>query len=119
MTSLPTSIPTDILRDPKELAASLQTQRASSSAVEFEASLFGSVLDKMQKSLSIVDEQDNDAGHDTWGAIGTKAVAQALAERHVLGIAQMVEHSLGLSASAAHPKVGSATMNAPETNKSQ
>ena len=98
-----TPISTEILRDPKQLAAHLQSQRASSGAEEFEASLFASVLEKMEKNLSIEDEQNNDAGHDTWGAIGVRAVSQALAQRHVLGIASMIEHSLGLNSAAALP----------------
>src|SRR5208337_3668387 len=88
---------TQILSDPKQLAAHLQSQRASSGAEEFEASLFASVLEKMEKNLSIEDEQNNDAGHDTWGTIGVCAVSQALAQRHVLGVASMIEHALGLN----------------------
>ena len=51
----------------------------------------------MEKNLSIEDDPSDDAGHDTWGAIGVRAVSQALAQRHVLGVAGMIEHSLGLS----------------------
>jgi hypothetical protein len=90
-------ISTEILRDPKQLAAHLQSQRASSGAQEFEASLFGSVLEKMEKNLSLEDQQNDDAGHDTWGALGVRAVSQALAQSHVLGIAGMIEHSLRLN----------------------
>ena len=89
-----TPIATEILRDPAQFAAHLHSQRASSGAQEFEASLFGSVLEKMEKNLSMEDEQNNDAGHDTWGALGVRAVSQALAQRHVLGIA---EHDRALS----------------------
>ncbi len=32
--------------------------------------------------------------------IGVRAVSQALAQRHVLGIADMIEHSLGLKSAA-------------------
>ena len=42
-------ISTSILADPKQFAAHLQNQRASSGAQEFEASLFSSVLEKMEK----------------------------------------------------------------------
>lgn len=96
-----------LVRDPKQLEAHLRDQRASSGAQEFEASLFSSVLDKMEKSLTIEDEQSNDAGHDTWGAVGVRAVSQALAQRHVLGIASMIEHSLGLKSAADAPTLGS------------
>jgi hypothetical protein len=105
MASVPqiTPMTTEILRDPAQLAAHLRSQRASSGAQEFEASLFGSVLEKMEKNLSLEDEQNNDAGHDTWGALGVRAVSQALAQRHVLGIASMIEHSLGLKSAAPLP----------------
>jgi hypothetical protein len=71
----------------------------------------------MEKSLSIEDEQNNDAGHDTWGALGVRAVSQALAQRHVLGIASMIEHSLGLKSAAASPVLGTSPAAVPEVNK--
>lgn len=112
-----TPLATELLRDPKQLAAHLQAQRATSGAQEFEASLFSSVLQKMEKNLSIEDEQNNDAGHDTWGALGVRAVSQALAQRHVLGIAGMIEHSLGLKSAATLPIAGSLPATSPKTNK--
>jgi hypothetical protein len=90
------SLSTEVFRDPKMLAARLQTDRAAAGAQEFEASLFATVLAKMEKNLSIEEDQSNDAGHDTWGALGVRAVSQALAQRHVLGIASMIEKSLGI-----------------------
>lgn len=108
---------TDTLRDPKQLAAHLQSQRASSGAQEFEASLFSSVLEEMEKNLSLEDEQNNDAGHDTWGALGVRAVSQALAQRHVLGIASMIEQSLGINRAAPYPVKGNSPEVAPEANK--
>jgi Rod binding domain-containing protein len=99
-------VSTEFLSDPKQLAARLQSQRASSGAEEFEASLFASVLEKMEKSLSIEDEQNNDAGHDTWGSLGVQAMSKALAERHVLGISNMIEHALGLKSAASSPNPG-------------
>ena len=110
-------ISTAILADPKQLAAHLLNQRASSGAQEFEASLFSSVLDKMEKNLSIEDQNDDDPGHDTWSALGVRAVSQALAQRHVLGIADMIEHSLGLKSAAATPTVGSPPAENPKANK--
>jgi Rod binding domain-containing protein len=107
---------TDIISDPKQLQAHLRDQRATKGAQEFEASLFSSVLEKMEKSLSIEDEKNDDAGHDTWGAVGVKAVSQALAQRHVLGIANMIEHSLGLKSAATSPTLESAPVESP-TNK--
>jgi len=50
----------------------------------------------MEKNLSIEDDKSSDAGSETMGALGVRAVSQALAQRHVLGIATMIEHSLGL-----------------------
>ncbi len=106
--STPPIIPNslEIVRDPKQLQAHLRNQRASSGAREFEATLFSSVLEKMEKSLSIEDEQNNDAGHDTWGALGVRAISQCLAQRNVLGIANMIEHSLGLKPGTAPPITG-------------
>lgn len=101
MTSpLLTPVSTELISDPKQLAAHLQSQRASSGAEEFEATLFATVLDKMEKNLSIVDEQNNDAGHDTLGALSVRAISQALAQRHVLGISDMIQHALGLESPA-------------------
>jgi hypothetical protein len=62
------------------------------------------------------DQQNDDAGHDTWGALGVRAVSQALAQSHVLGIAGMIEHSLGLK-SAAAPTMGNPPDVNPEANK--
>ena len=117
-TPIITPLSTPLIADPKQLAAHLQSQRATSGAEEFEASLFASVLEKMEKNLSIEDEQNNDAGHDTWGAIGVRAVSQALAQRHVLGIASMIEHSLGLASASGAPSSGSSQAAAPEKNNS-
>lgn len=108
---------TELLRDPRELAAHLQSQRASAGAEELEASLFSSVLEKMEKNLSIEDQQNDDAGHDTWGALGVRAVSQALAQRHVLGIASMIEHSLGIKQAASSPNTGSPPGDTPMKNK--
>jgi hypothetical protein len=110
-----TPVSTQILSDPKQLAAHLQSQRASSGAEEFEASLFASVLEKMEKNLSIGDDQNSDAGHDTWGAIGVRAVSQALAQRHVLGISNMIEHALGLHSATGTSNPG----NLPTANRDE
>jgi len=117
--STPHIIPaaTDLLRDPKQIQTHLLDQRASNGAQEFEAALFASVLDKMEKNLSIGDEQNDDAGHDTWGAIGVRAVSQALAQRHVLGIASMIEHSLGLKSAGGSPNMENPPAVSPKVNK--
>jgi Rod binding domain-containing protein len=107
-----------LLSDPKQLAARLQSQKAASGAEEFESSLFATVLEKMEKNLSIEDEQNEDAGHDTWGAIGVRAVSQALAQRHVLGVADMIEHSLGLASAAGTSSAQIPQAAAPEKNNS-
>ncbi len=106
--STPQIVPgsTEIVRDSKQLQAHLRDQRASSGAQEFEATLFSSVLEQMEKNLSIEDEQNNDAGHDTWGALGVRAISQCLAQRHVLGVASMIEHSLGLKTTESSPITG-------------
>ncbi len=96
--STPAVAPTgvELMHDPKQLAAHLKSQKAAAGAEELEAGLFATVLDKMEKNLSIEDEENSDAGHEAWGAIGVRAVSQALAQRHVLGFAQMIQHSLGV-----------------------
>jgi len=109
---------TQVFADPRQLAARLQSQRASSGAQEFEASLFATVLEKMEKNLSIEDEQNDDAGHDTWGALGVRVVSQALAQRHVLGIAGMIEHSLGVDSAASSPNPENQPPASPGQNKS-
>ena len=109
---------TELFSDPKQLAARLQSKRAASGAEEFEASLFASVLEKMEKNLSIEDEQNDDAGHDTWGAIGVRAVSQALAQRHVLGVAGMIEHSLGLASASGPSGAGTPQAASQEINNS-
>ena len=97
----------ELLRDPKQLAQRLQSQRAASGAREFEAALFSSVLDKMEKNLSLEDSQSDDPGHDTVTALGVRAMSQALAQKHVLGIAAMIERSLGIDSSSGSPGLGS------------
>lgn len=95
-----TPISAELISDPTQLAAHLKSQRAASGAEEFEASLFATVLEKMEKNLSIEDNQSTDAGHDTWGALGVRAISQALAHRHVLGISDMIQHALGIESPA-------------------
>ncbi len=90
----------ELMHDPKLLAAHLKSQKAAAGAEELEAGLFATVLGNMEKNLSIKDEENSDAGHEAWGAIGVRAVSQALAQRHVLGFAQMIQHALGVDAGA-------------------
>ena len=111
------SLSLNLLRDPEALAKHLQSQRAAAGAQEFEASLFASVLDKMEQSLSITDEQNDDPGHDTVNALGVRAVSQALAQRHVLGIAPMIEKSLGIGTPSPAPGSGNGTTSAGLENK--
>jgi two-component system chemotaxis response regulator CheY len=73
---------------------------------------------KNGKNLSIEDEQNDDAGHDTWGAIGVRTVSQALAQRHVLGVAGMIEHSLGLSSVSGTSGAGTPQAASPGENNS-
>lgn len=96
----------DLLRDPAQLARHLQSRRAADGAREFEASIFAGVLEKMEESLSITGDENNDAAHGTVTAIGVRAVAQALAQRNVLGIAPMIEQSLGVGAISSGPASG-------------
>jgi hypothetical protein len=98
----------ELMHDPKQLAARLKSQKAAAGAEELEAGLFATVLDKMEKNLSIEDEENSDAGHEAWGAIGVRAVSQALAQRHVLGFAQMIQHALGVDTGTIAPTTGKA-----------
>jgi Rod binding domain-containing protein len=112
-TPLVSPLSAQLATDPKQLAAQLKSQHARAGAEEFEASLFTTVLQNMEKNLSLEDEQDSDAGHDTWSALGVRAISQALAQRHVLGIAQTIEHSLGLDQAGPSP-LGSAAAACPK-----
>ena len=112
-----TPVSTQLWTDPTQLAAHLQSQRVTAGAQELEASLFSQVLEKMEKNLSIEDESNNDAGHDTWGALGVRAVSQALAQRHVLGVASMIEHALGSKSGVPLPDSGTPPIAVPPRNK--
>lgn len=107
----------DLLRDPAQLTRHLQSQRAAAGAQEFEASLFATVLEKMEKSLSITGDSSQDAAHDTVAAMGVRAVAQSLAQHHVLGVASMLEHALGIGSEMGKPTTAQITPAADSKNK--
>jgi hypothetical protein len=117
MTTPPPELGANLQRDPKALAAQLQSSRAAAGAEELEASLFSQVLEKMEKSLSITDEESSDAGHESWAAIGVQALSRGLAHGHLLGIATMVDHALGVHSNGAATDAGSsAGMGDAQTN---
>jgi Rod binding domain-containing protein len=114
MTSTPTAI-TDstLLLDPQALAGRLRSQRAVQGARELEAALFSQVLEKMEKSFAGNADED-DAGHDSWTALGLRALSQGLAQHRLLGIAESIERSLGV----ASPEAGSVPKAAERQDKS-
>jgi Rod binding domain-containing protein len=64
-------------------------------ATEFEGILLTEMLGKLQHTFA-QSESDGagDSASDTISSMGTQALAQALAQRNVLGIGNMVAHAL-------------------------
>jgi Rod binding domain-containing protein len=64
--------------------------KAEKAAHDFEGVLLGSLLDSLQKTFSGTTDQD-DAGVSTnYSAMGTQALASAIASRGGIGVAQMI-----------------------------
>lgn len=64
-------------------------------ATEFEGILLTEMLGKLQHTFSQSEsDSTGDAASDTLSSMGTQALAQALAQRNVLGIGQMVSRAL-------------------------
>jgi Rod binding domain-containing protein len=61
---------------------------------DFESILLTNWLEKVQQSFA-GGEDSGDAGHDTLSALGTQAMASALAARGGIGIARMLLQRLG------------------------
>jgi len=65
-------------------------QKLGKAAQEFEGILLSSWLEEAQKSSLDPDGAGQDAGSETLRSLGNQAVAQALAQRGGVGIAQMI-----------------------------
>ena len=73
--------------------AAAVSPKLAKSAREFEAILLQSWLEKMNQSFAGL-EESQDPAHDTLTSLGTQAIAQALAARGGIGIANMIVRQL-------------------------
>jgi Rod binding domain-containing protein len=76
--------------DPAAVKAELKNEKA---ARDFEALLLGPVLDSLQKSFA-GNEDAHTVGAADYRQMGTQALAQAIAARGGIGIAQLILHHL-------------------------
>ena len=76
--------------DPAAVKAELKNEKA---AQDFEALLLGPVLDSLQKSFA-GNEDAHTVGAADYRQMGTQALAQAIAARGGIGIAQLILHHL-------------------------
>ena len=79
--------------------AAAASPKLAKSAREFEAILLQSWLEKMNQSFAGL-EESQDPAHDTLTSLGTQAIAQALAARGGIGIANMIVRQLQCRAPA-------------------
>jgi Rod binding domain-containing protein len=70
------------------------TGRGAKAAREFEASLIGSLLESMEKTFAALPGNDTLTGADDYNYLGTRALAQGIAERGGFGIAAMISRYL-------------------------
>jgi Rod binding domain-containing protein len=70
--------------------------RGLHAAREFEAQLIGSLLESMEKTFATLPGENNMAGADNYGYLGTQALAGAMAEKGGFGIASMIMRQLSL-----------------------
>jgi len=68
--------------------------RGAKAAREFEAQLIGSLLASLEKTFASVPGQDAMPGSDDYNYLGTRALAEALAEQGGFGIAAMISAHL-------------------------
>jgi Rod binding domain-containing protein len=81
-----TSIPTPAA-DPAAMKAALKNEKA---ARDFEAMLLTPVLDSLQKTFAGDSEDSKTPGASDYRALGTQALARAIADRGGIGIAQII-----------------------------
>lgn len=98
----------NLYSNPQLLAAKLQGTKAHEAAQQLEASLFATVLEKMEKNLVPGQDEDHpDAATDSLTAMSVQTLSQALAKQNLLGIANMVEKSLAAKQQGIAPVSGS------------
>jgi Rod binding domain-containing protein len=68
--------------------------RGAKAAREFEADLIGSLLESMEKTFAALPGNDTLTGADEYNSLGTRALAQGIAERGGFGIAAMISRYL-------------------------
>jgi len=80
--------------NPVALAAPTLAGRGAKAAREFEANLIGSLLESLEKTFATLPGPDNVPGADDYNYLGTRALAQGIAERGGFGIAAMISQHL-------------------------
>ena len=88
------SIPSPGTINPLALAAPTLQQRGAKAAREFEANLIGSMLESFEKTFATLPGPDNVAGADDYNYLGTRALAECLADHGGFGIAAMISKYL-------------------------
>ena len=94
-----------------EAASTATSPKLVKAAHEFEAMLLQSWLEKMNKSFA-GESGSLDPAHDTVSSLGTQAVAQALAARGGIGIANMILRQLRQAAQPTQ-RAGEVQANVP------
>jgi hypothetical protein len=79
---------------PLELAASPPAGRGAKAAHEFEANLIGSLLESFEKTFAALPGPDSMPGADDLNYLGTRALAQSIADHGGFGIAAMISRYL-------------------------
>jgi Rod binding domain-containing protein len=77
----------------KNQAATKDVRKDKKAACDFEAMLLAPVFDSLQKTFAGGDDQKA-LGADDYRQMGSQALAQAIADRGGIGIAQLILHHL-------------------------
>ena len=68
--------------------------RGAKAAREFEANLIGSLLESLEKTFAALPGSDDLPGTDDYNYLGTRALAEGMADRGGFGIAAMIAQYL-------------------------
>lgn len=91
---MPSDLSTPVAAVPATLAVSAPLGRGPKAAREFEAQLIASLLESMQKTFATLPGEDSSAESDNYSFLGTRALAETIADRGGFGIATMIVHYL-------------------------
>ena len=69
--------------------------RGPRAAKEFEANLIGSLLESLEKTFAALPGSGELAGADDYNYLGTRALAEGIADRGGFGIAALITNHLG------------------------